>query len=352
MGNLSRRFFAAILALIVIVGVSAFALPKTAAAANGEFSLQVSPSPLVITVKPGQTSVNELKIRNAGSQAEKLTIAPRSFTIDNSSGQVKFDDTKTPPEIGDWVTFGSKDFTVQPGETFTQKVSIAVPQGAGFSYSFGLVITRQNAPPNVNGGQSIKASVAIFALISIDKPGATRTLALEDLSTDKQVYEYLPTTINVRFKNTGNTIVQPTGNIFIQRGENDTKPIDTLAVNPSEGYILPGSVRTLSTSWDDGFQVLHTNTDDSGKSSQSLAWNWNNIANIRIGYYTVKLVAIYNDGQRDIPVVSEVGFWVIPWKLLLGALLVVGLVGFGIWSLLSKIFGVSKKRGKRMKFRR
>ena len=347
-----RQIFTALIVVIVLFGIGAVMLPKNVAAASGEFSLQVSPSPLVITIKPGQTSVNELKIRNAGSQAEKLTIAPRSFTIDNSSGQVKFDDTKTPPEIGDWVTFGAKNFTVQPGETFTEKVSIAVPQGAGFSYSFGLVITRQDAPPNVGGGQSIRASVAIFALISIDKPGATRTLALEDLSTDKQVYEYLPTTINLRFKNTGNTIVQPTGNIFIQRGENDTKPIDTLAVNPNEGYILPGSVRTFSTSWEDGFQVLHTATDDSGKSSQSLAWNWNNIANIRIGYYTVKLVAIYNDGQRDIPVVSEVGFWVIPWKLLLGTLVVLGLVGFGIWSLLSKIFGVSKKRGKRIKFRR
>jgi len=347
-----RQLVAATFAFIVILGGSTFILPRTAAAASGEFSLQVSPSPLVLTVKPGQTSVNELKIRNAGSQAEKLTIAPRSFTIDNASGQVKFDDDKIPPEIGNWISFGEKNFTVQPGETYSQKVTIAVPQAAGFSYSFGLVITRQDAPPSVNGGQSIKPTVAIFALINVDKPGATKTLALEDFTTDKQIYEYLPTTINIKLKNTGNTIVQPTGNVFIQRGENDTKPIDTLSVNPTEGYILPGSIRTLSVNWDDGFQVLHNTTDDSGKTSQSLAWNWNNLGNIRMGYYTAKLVAIYNDGQRDVPIVSEVGFWVIPWKLLLGALLVVGLIGFGVWSLLSKIFGASKRSHKRVKFRR
>ncbi len=350
MNKKARRLIIVILAFVL--GGNILFFSKNVVAASGEFSLQVSPSPLVLTVKPGQTSVNELKIRNTGSQTEKLTIAPRSFTIDNGSGQVKFDDNKVPPEIGDWVSFGEKNFTVQPGETYNQKVSIAVPQVAGFSYSFGLVITRQDAPPSVNGGQSLRPTVAIFALVNVDKPGATKTLALEDLTMSSQVYEYLPTTINVHLKNTGNTIVQPAGNIFIQRGENDTKPIDTLSVNPTEGYILPGSIRTLSVNWDNGFQVLHSSTDDNGKTSQSLTWNWNNLGNIRIGYYTAKLVAIYNDGQRDVPIVSEVGFWVIPWKLILGALLVIGLVGFGVWSLLSKIFGVSKRAHKRVKFRR
>lgn len=313
-------------------------------AADGEFNLQVSPSPLVLTLKPGETTSQELKIRNAGTQPETLRIDPRSFSIDNMSGDVKVDDTKKPPEIGDWVSFSSQTFTVQPGEVFTEKVTFAIPEGAGFSYSFAFMITRQNdAPTTTDSGRKIKGKVAIFALINIDKPGATRKLNVVEFSTDQNVYEYLPAKINVKLQNAGNTIVRPAGNIFVQRKGDDTTPISTLPVNSGEGYILPGSVRTLSAEWDDGFQVVHESTDAAGNAQKNVEWNWSNLSHIRIGKYTAKLVAIYNDGQRDVPVMGEVTFWVFPWKLLLGVLVIVVLLGFGIWSVVSKVFGASRK---------
>jgi hypothetical protein len=336
-----------------LVGASLIAFSGTASAAEGEFYLQVSPSPLVATVKPGQTVSYDLKIRNAGSQVEKLKIAPRTFTIDNL-GEVAFDDTKKPVEIGDWTTFSNPTFTVQPGESFTQKVTLAIPKDAGFSYSFALVINRQDESLQHKSGRELKGSVAIFALINIDKPGATRTLQLGELSTDHQVYEYLPAKINVQLKNVGNSIVRPGGNVFIQRTGTDSKPLTTLPVNKNEGYILPGSVRTLSIDWEDGFPGVHTNTDESGQPHVDTDWDFANLSKLRIGYYTAKLVAIYNDGQRDVPVTGEVGFWVIPWKLLLGVLLVIGLIGAGVWSIVGKMVGGTRSKGRSapVKFRK
>jgi len=321
-------------------------------AADGEFNLQVSPSPLVLTLKPGEATTQELKVRNVGAAPEKLRIDPRGFTIDNATGQVKFDDTKKPAEIGDWVHFGSQMFTVQPGEWYTQKVSFAIPRSAGFSYSFALAITRQDATTMNQSGQKLEGKVAIFALLNIDKPGATRKLGIQEFSTDQSVYEYLPAKLRVKFKNVGNTIVQPAGNIFVQRNSSDKVPISTLAVNPSEGYILPGSVRTLTADWDDGFQVLRDEPDASGKPSSNVEWNWANLSHIRIGKYTAKVIAVYNDGQRDVPMEAEVSFWVFPWKLLLGLLVIIVILGFGIWSVISKVFGVSgRRRSKSVKFR-
>jgi hypothetical protein len=348
---MKKNFLAILMGVFGFAIVGSVGLATNAAAAEGEFNLQVSPSPMVLTLKPGETSVHDLKIRNIGTQVEKLQIAPRSFSIDNVTGEVKLDDTKTPPEIGDWIQFASREFVIQPGQTFTQKVTFAIPESAGFSYSFSLVITRQDESATTQDGRKIKPKVAIFSLINIDKPGATRKLELQEFSTDQNVYEYLPAKINVRFKNTGNSIVRPAGNIFVQRGSNDSRPINTLSVNPGEGYILPGSFRTLSTEWNDGFQVVHTSTDPTGKSQQNVEWNWSNLSHLRIGKYTAKLVAIYNDGQRDVPVVGEVSFWVIPWKLLLGTLIVLVILGVGIWSIVGRLFDI-KRRKTPVKFRR
>lgn len=336
-----------------LISASLIIFSPPALAADNEFYLQVSPSPLVVTIKPGQTMSYDLKIRNAGSQTEKLQIVPRSFIIDNATGQVSFDDTKKPAEIGDWTSFSDPNFTVQPGEWFTQKITLAIPKEAGFSYSFAFVISRQESPPPSNVGRELKGQVAVFALVNIDKPGATRVLQLEKLSTDSSIYEYLPTKINVQLKNSGNSIVRPSGNIFMQRGSTDEAPISTLQVNPTEGYILPGSARTLSVDWTEGYPAARTITDSSGKTHIEQDWNLANLSNLRFGQYTAKLVAIYNDGQRDIPVMGEVSFWVIPWKFLLALLIVISLIGLGIWSVVHRVSGgLGKKRKGSMKFRK
>src|SRR5919202_4442557 len=220
MGVKLGRYVFRVGALVGLVFASLTIWAPVASAASGEFYLQVSPSPLVVTLKPGQTTSYDLKIRNAGPEPEKLKIAPRVFTTDDATGEVKFDDTKVPPEIGNWIQFDNPNFSIQPGEWFTQKINFAIPKEAGFSYSFALVITRQEASQLSSNGRELKGSVAIFALVNIDKPGATRSIQLEKLSTDAQVYEYLPARINVRLKNTGNSIVRPAGNIFIQHSNN------------------------------------------------------------------------------------------------------------------------------------
>ncbi len=313
-----------------------------AAQPASDFSLQVAPSPLIATVKPGQTTTLELNVRNTGTGTEELRIEPRKFTVDRGTGQVSLDDT-APAEAAQWVSFASPRFSIKPGEWFTQKVHIALPKESGFSYSFALIISRTNNPQSVESGRLIKGSVAIFTLLNVDRPGATRKLEVEKFTTSEAIYEYLPAKLNIQFKNTGNTIVQPYGNIFIQRGSDDAEPISTLPVNDKRGYILPGSVRTLDTSWDKGFPVPQTVTGaDDGQQKQNQAWDWSKLSDFRIGRYTAKLVAVYNDGQRDIPIVQEVSFWVVPWRILLGATVVIVIFGFGLWSVVRKVLPVFK----------
>lgn len=325
--------------LVFTVTILSIALTSTVAAqSNGEFSLQVSPSPLITTMKPGQISDLELTIRNSGTSTENLKIEPRSFTFNDSDGSVALNDT-APAGVADWIRFSDPTFRIEAGGVFAQKIHISLPKDSGFSYSFALVVSRQNGPQPTEGARLIKASIAVFTLINVDRPGATRKLDVVDLESDKQIYEYLPAHIKVRFKNTGNSIVQPYGNIFIQRSATSSTPITTLPVNENKGYILPGSTRTLETTWGSGFPVIKTNANGTTEE----VWDWSKIADFRFGRYTAKLVGVYNDGGRDVPIEGELTFWVLPWKIILGALVIVAFIIYGIWSIIKRIIKITHR---------
>jgi hypothetical protein len=182
----------------------------------------------------------------------------------------------------------------------------------------------------------------VFTLVNVDRPGAISSLKVANFSVSKRMYEYLPATFSVRFRNDGNTIVQPFGNIFVNRPGSQT-PLASLTVNPNKGYILPQTTRLISAKWNDGFPVYQSN-ESNGTTSQKLVWNWGNLSKLRIGRYTAHLVAVYSQGGHDIPIEGTVSFWVIPWKILLVLLLVVLLVLFALFVMIRSIVRFIRKR--------
>lgn len=339
--SIRRILLGALVFCLIVLGVPA----RPAHAADGEFSLQVYPSPLVTTIKPGQQTTVELKIRNTGAAAEDLVIAPRAFKVDSKTQQLELSENQT-PDIASWITFSAPRFTVQPGQTATETIKFNVPSNAGYSYAFALVVSRANNQV-LPSGRSLQARVAVFALINVDKPGAVRSLEVTRFAATKSNYDFLPATLEIDFKNTGNTIVQPSGNVFIQRSASDVTPLATLDVNQGGGYILPGATRTITVTWDDGFQVITKKPQADGSQKEELTWNWNKLSAMRIGKYTAKLVAIYDDGHRDVPLQAETTFWVFPWQMMLAGLAIVALLGAGIWSIVSNIVRTSRKIGGR-----
>ena len=308
---------------------------------NDDFSIEVSPAVLAATVKPGMQTNLELRVRNAGKNTENLKIETRSFTQDRSTGEISVSST-APSDLGQWVSYGSPAFSIKPGEWFTQNVHVNLPKEAGFSYPFVMVISRADEKTATEGGRLIKGSVAVFALINVDKPGASRAVDVEGLKTSQSVYEFLPATIELRLHNRGNSIVQPYGNIYLQRNGNDQSPISVLPLNKDRGYILPDRTRQFEVSWQDSFPYYKSVVKD-GKETKELVWNWDMVSHFRIGHYTAKVVAVYNDGVRDVPVLAEVGFWVIPWRILAGGLVILTLICFGIWSIVRTVLRTSKR---------
>ncbi|MDL2341801.1 MAG: hypothetical protein QFB87_01845 [Patescibacteria group bacterium] len=321
---------------------------STTSLPDAGLSLEVSPSPIVLTIKPGESKSVDVKIFNAGSAAENLKIGLQNFSINKSNSTVTLQ-KGVPPEVSDWVKFSLANFSIKSGERITETVTIKVPASAGFSYNFAMVISRQTPPKAVAGQSAVVGSVAIFTLLNIDRPDAVRKLVVDSLTTDKHYYEYLPATLKLKLRNDGNSLLLPGGNAYIQRKGTSATPISVLAVNPGNLYLLPGITREYQFTWKDGLPAYVTSqTAINVAPERHLEWNWRN-SHFRIGKYVAKVVIVYDNGRRDVPVETEVSFWVLPWKLLLG--ITVGFITLlvGVGAILRLVFMTLKRN--RFKYR-
>lgn len=61
--------------------------------------------------------------------------------------------------------------------------------------------------------------------------------------------------------------------------------------------------------------------DESGQPVTRLKIHWDNLRQFRFGKYTANLLMVFDNDERDVTLESTTTFWVIPYKLLGGALL-------------------------------
>jgi hypothetical protein len=324
-----------VLRLLLLLVVLMPALPAEAAEGDGSgINLQISPLPIELSAPPGTTASAELRVRNAGTQTEQLKVTLKKFRMDDQ-GVVKIEDRGPEDDYFDWVSFSRPTFSAPPDQWQTVKMTINVPKTAAFGYYYVVEFARANPAKGTPGKSAIEGAVGIFVLLDAKVAGAKREASITQFTADHQFYEFLPTKFAIHVANSGNVHLKPHGNIFVQGPGG--RAIATLNVNATSGNVLPHSFRTFSTEWSDGFPVYRPKRDDSGqpvldKSGRpvtELTWDFNNsLSKLRFGKYTAKLVMVYDNGQRDVPLEGTVSFWVIPWRLLLGAVLLLALPFF------------------------
>jgi hypothetical protein len=324
------------LAMFASVGVPA----ASAAAADQEFNIQVAPSPLTITVKPGQTQTATLTVRNFSNHSETLYPRLNGFKIDKSSQKIELEE-QVPLGLDQWISFKDSALTIPAGGTQPLVITYKTPQDVGFSYALAITLSRgQDQLPK--DGTRLQGAVAVFNLINVDRKDAKRELTIEKFTADKSRYEFLPAGFTLTIKNSGNVIDQPQGNVFIQRSFDSSKPIATLPVNRAAGYILPDTSRTFTNDWKNGFPS-YAPTQENGKTTYNLKWDWKHVGDLRFGKYVAKAVVVYNDGQRDVPLVASTTFWVIPWRIIFVTLVILLILGAGIYAWLRLIVKGTKK---------
>lgn len=339
---------------LLLLGIFSFSylLPSLAFAQDGSLRIVTSPLPISLVAEPGTTVSTELKVKNAGTEVETLKIDILKFNAYEDTGKPALHDLEPTDEFAKWVTFSEPSFTILPEEWKTVTATFNVPKEASFGYYYAFVFTRADSETDLAPQETaVVGGTATLVLLEARVPDAKREITVAEFKTDKTVYEFLPVNFTVSLKNSGNVHVAPRGNIFLSQG--DDKDIALLELNPGKGSILPDSARVFEAGWSDGFPIYEERIengqvvlDELGNQTYRLVWNFENASHLRIGKYTAKMLLVYDDGTRDVPIEGVVSFWVMPWRLLAGALFIAIFFLIGMKSTLGKIWNRLFSRSK------
>lgn len=345
--------------LLIAIAVLMFTLvpmPLVQAAepAREGFNLTLSPLPISLVTKPGQSVSTPIRVQNTGTQAVRLKVSLMKFSAKGTAGEPAIAEPTAQDTYTKWVSFSKTSFVAQPGVFNEVTMTIKPPKEAAFGYYYAVVFSQDNGDqPAVPNQNKVNGAVASLVLLDVQAPGERRQLEVASFKSAKKVYQYLPAEFNILVKNPGNIHVMPSGNIFIKRaGGKDF--IGTLSINAEQGTILPNSSRQFTATWNDGFpsyEIKRQNgqivSDKRGKPIRELNWDLKNASKLRIGHYTASMTLVYNDGQRDVPIEGEVSFWVIPWVPFFIMLFILILFGVGIFVIIRSV--VRRAKGLRKK---
>lgn len=329
-----RNVLLGFLAVILIFSV----LHSRANAAEAGFNLTTSPLPVLLTTKPGGSVNTDLRVQNSGTSPVRLHVSLMKFKAEGTTGRPLLANRAPGDDYFDWVHFSTTSFEAQPGAWNSIGMNITVPKDGAFGYYYAVVFSKEageTTKPTSNASQ-LQGATAVLVLLDVQTNGEKRQLEIKSFAANKRLFEYLPANFTVKVRNIGNIHGAPSGNIFINRGK---KTIATLDVNPGNGNILPNSERDFNASWSDGFPVFQLKqdhgqvvSDKKGLPVYQLSWNFSKVNHLRFGHYTAHLLLTYDNGTRDVPMEAEVSFWVLPWKILPLIILLIVLIGVGIWA--------------------
>lgn len=333
----------------IVIFFSLFFIKPFSCHALSGLNLIISPLPINLSAQPGSTVSAQMKIKNGGVDIETIHVGLMKFAAFGEDGMPRLIDREAGDNYFDWMTFSNNDFTLIPGEWKTITATINIPSNAAFGYYYAVTFGRKDEGITDTRVSKIEGAVSILILLDVKVPNAVSDIEVLEFTSDRKVYEFLPTKFFIKLKNKGNVHVAPRGNIFIDFGKKSD--ISILEINDVKGNILPNSNRIFETTWSDGFPIYVDRiqddkvvTDKRGNNIKDLKWDFSKLSKLRFGKFTANMLLVYDDGTKDIPIEAKVSFWVIPWRILGVSLLFLTLVTAGVWSIISLIIKkVSKK---------
>ncbi len=315
------------------VAVIAFGPLQQSAVAAGNQAFSISPPLVSTSANPGQTVTVAIRFTNLSADTLLITPSANDFGAKDEDGnpQVALGDKNLPTGLRHWVQL-PVPFRLDSKQTKVLAVPIAVPKDASPGGHYGVI--RFGGQPPEASGNSISFSASLGTLLLLTVSGKVEQKAsLSDFysatgvtgapSTKKSFFEHGPLKLVTRVSNDGNVHLQPTGTVTI--ADTFGRTIATQRVNgaPKDAKnppknVLPKSVRRFENL----IETKHL-----------------------FGRYTAHLDLAYGDNHKRLAATTS--FWVVPYKLLAGAVLgLVAIVGM-IW-IVSKKYKITliKKRKK------
>ncbi len=301
------------LAVFVLVGLS----PVTVHAvdSSSEKGIGISPSLVELNATRGNVYEVTLKITNVTPTDLVYESSTNDFTSADESGSphvVLNSTTPSSASIIKWVAPIPK-FTLKSHQEKVITAQIIVPANAEPGGHYGVIRFSGQPPELKTSGVGLSFSAGLLLLIRVDGNIAEKASLVSLFSAaganESWFFESSPINLVTRIQNQGNVHVKPTGSIEVRDMFGNL--VATLPVNADKNNILPDSIRRFESKLD-GIWMMGRYT-----------------ATVMLGYGT--------NGQV---ISGTTSFWVVPYRLILAILAVIGLIVF----ILNRIAKVYNKR--------
>ncbi len=302
--------------LVTLVGIF-FIAPQVSAQSAGDGggqALEIGPPVINLTADPGQSIKTSIKLRDVSPNDLLVQGQVNDFTANGEDGtpRVILDPgEKSPYSMIDWFSPLSQ-LLLKSKEVKDLSITINVPANAAPGGYFAVVRFTATAPKLNDTGVSLSASLGALILLRVNGD-AKEDMSIADFyatndSNKSSFFESIPIGFVERLQNNGNLHEQPAGKILIT----DMFGKDVATVNLTSRNVLPQSIRKFE-------QTLDSKT----------------IGNkILFGLYHAELTVKYGDKGTEVK--SNITFWVIPYKLIIGVILGIVAIFFAIKLALSR----------------
>ena len=286
-------------------------------------ALTISPARIEISGDPGATVGGEFTLINEQSTPQTFYASYENFTAQGETGVPAFSSEKI--GLDTWLSVGTPQITIAPGDIVKIPYTITIPKDAEPGGYFAAIFW-STTPPTGNSIQvSIGAKVGLLVLLRVNGAITEQAgLTLFDRNSHGFFYTTLPVDFRYKFRNDGSDRVEPTGTLTIR----DTVflPAKRLDANPTNGNILPKSVRQFTLEW-----LQQKASIPVEGFFDAVGYEWHNFA---LGLYSAHLELVY--GSLGVHAGKTIWFFVFPWQLVICLVLGIGIVWKGGKTLLSR----------------
>lgn len=286
--------------------------------ADKSFALTISPPVKDLTGDPGETVQGIIKIYNETNAEVTVYSSLAGFQArDGGMGEPEIIplEENTLEGLASWIKLPEGPFTIKPLDWQNIVFNVSIPADAEPGGHYAAVFFSPNKNETIKSG-AVSVDYRTGSLILLNVSGETLMDGeVKYFKSKKNFYEYVPVSLELLIENNGNVHFKPNGGVKIENMLGN--PVIEIAIIKSitGGNVLPGSVRKYEVVWEE------KSNDDLPKSF------WDKVKyerkNFHLGKYSALATIGLPDGSSENRVVS---FWIIPWQLLLVAILFLAVI--------------------------
>lgn len=311
-----RRRSALLLAAILTLGC--FVAQRAPAAQ----ALAVSPVLYDFEIAPASNKQGTITLINDTEQEDTYGLSVRNFVAMGEDGAQQYLDEENPSDLASWISLDKPSVTLASGQSAQFTFSVNVPVNAEPGGHYASIFFTHAGKPGSGTGVGIGGQVGVLILVNV--PGNVKEDAKIESFTlqGSSLKDHLPAIFDLRLHNLGSVHFRPRGTLVVKNIFGQT--VAREPANPKNSAVLPNSIRRVEMTWARTLDVEEGNGFLTGVRNE-----WKNFA---IGRYSASVEVSYGSQGKTLSS-SDVTFWVIPWHLLL-----IALVGLAAIVLLIRLY--------------